>query len=161
MFSLVRIVFVLLALTGLSPSGAESPISAEWKQRLTESARERIVEQAANPFARAETSSATESQRRPGTVTEESLPILSSLSQLLTQAATETVSLSRDMRPRLDWPGALWIASETEEWSWRERFTWFRDEAIEEATATVDENTSETPAPPPSGVDIDAREGGK
>lgn len=145
---LVRFLIVVTLIAAHPHLGsAESPVSAEWKQRMTESLRKRIIEEGTNPF-QVEVVSATANASISATATEESLPILSSLAQLLTQAATETATLSQELRPAIDWPGGFWSPRNTEDWSWRKRFNWFQNEGREGIENATEERDSDSPSPP-------------
>ncbi len=125
-----KCLFPLLLLLVIPPVQSElPPISTEWKQRATESLRHHITNTSRNPFAaHIESSTATVPQTQA--LNEATVPLLSSLTGLLTQAATETLSLSREIRPDIDWPKPFWNLGETEESSWQRRFDWFQNEML-------------------------------
>jgi len=123
----------------------ETPVFFEWKMRATESLRNRIAQERPNPFI-AHVESSTPETAQPADTVENTLPILSSLTHFLTQAATETVSFSREIRPSIEWPKRLWRSGESEEWSWRERFNWFQNEQrnqVDSASAEIRNSTDE------------------
>ena len=121
MYLSIRILGLIAVLAGMMECRAQSPVAVEWKQRFTESMRERVVRQSANPFE-IETLSSTRTIASNPPMIEESLPILSSLTQLLTNAATETVTLSREIRPSVDWSDSLRNLGDSARSSWSERF---------------------------------------
>lgn len=127
-------------------AAAESPVSREWKQRLTDSLRRKIVQSGEGMTVGAVRPATHEEVPLSSAATEETIPLLSSLTGLLTQAATETLTFSREMRPTLEWPGQLWNARETEGWSWRRRLQWFQSRESESAETPLDSATKVAPA---------------
>lgn len=127
---------LILVCTGQT-AAAESPVSREWKQRLTDSLRRKIVQAGEGMTVGSVRPATPEAAPLSSAATEETIPLLSSLTGLLTQAATETLTFSREMRPSLEWPGQLWNARETEGWSWRRRLQWFQSREGESAAAPL------------------------
>jgi hypothetical protein len=154
----IRLALLLvLSIPSVLTGFAEPPISSEWKLRMTESLRKRIEKGYNNPFA-IEVASTTETTALPSATAETIVPLLSSLTSLLTQATTETISFSREIRPSIEWPKAFWDLRESDDWSWRKRFNWFQNENPGEApSATTEVGGSPAipyaPAPRPSEED--------
>lgn len=141
----VVVLGLVLACSGQA-AAAESPVSREWKQRLTDSLRRKIVQAGEGMTVGAVRPATPEAAPLSSAATEETIPLLSSLTGLLTQAATETLTFSREMRPSLEWPGQLWNTRETEGWSWRQRLQWFQSRESESAEAPLNSATKVTPA---------------
>ena len=121
-----RFFFLLFFLVQV-PCLGQPPISVEWKQRATNSLRTHILKMGINPFDQQTEPSATPNHARFQAPAEEPVSLLSSLTNLLTRATTETLSLSREIRPSIEWPKKFWNFEDSEEWRWTKRFKWFQE----------------------------------
>jgi hypothetical protein len=135
-------------LLGIAVSvSAQPPVSneaalGELRQRLTGTARRALLLSQKNPF-RQEVLVGADSEGGSSVPSHD--PLISSLSNLLTRAGTDTWSLPTDLSNPYLLPEGLLEREKLAQWDWRGRLRWFRESGFSRTT-TAPADADATPA---------------